>query len=219
MPRTVMTRGSLVARHWPFVAVAIGFLAAHAALTAAMIGATGGHLVYPLDDTYIQMAIAKNLAAHAVWGVTRFEFAGAGSSPLWPLLLAGLDRVTGLGARLPLAANVGAGLLVIAAGYAVLRRHISSQAGQAAALGLVVIAAPLPALALIGMEHTLQCAAALATTAAGAAWCGAPRAGGRRLGIAVALLGATLVASRYEGATVVLALVVVIGVMRGWRPA
>jgi hypothetical protein len=30
---------------------------------------TNGHFVYSLDDPYIHLAVAKNLARHGVWGV------------------------------------------------------------------------------------------------------------------------------------------------------
>ena len=33
-----------------------------------------GHIIYTLDDSYIHMALAKNLAQHGVWGITRYEF-------------------------------------------------------------------------------------------------------------------------------------------------
>ena len=76
-----------IARSWPAIATLALLLAVLAALGLAMRRATGGALVYPLDDTYIQMAIAKTLTAHGAWGVTRFEFSGAGSSLLWPLII------------------------------------------------------------------------------------------------------------------------------------
>ena len=44
-------------------------------------------IVYALDDTYIQMAIAKNLSLDMTWGINAGEFASASSSILWPLLL------------------------------------------------------------------------------------------------------------------------------------
>ena len=84
---------------WPLAAAMAIPLASEAALGVAMVRTTARPLVYPLDDTYIQMAIAKTLAAHGTWGVTRYEFSDAGSSLLWPLLLAVLDRLAGLDAR------------------------------------------------------------------------------------------------------------------------
>jgi hypothetical protein len=55
-------------------------------LCVAMTRFTNGTFVYPLDDTYIGMAIARNLAMHGVLGITSREFSSSGSSPLfWAL--------------------------------------------------------------------------------------------------------------------------------------
>ena len=206
-------------RAWPLAAALALLLAALAALGLAMVRGTGGHLVYPLDDTYIQMAIAKTLAAHGTWGVTRFEFSGAGSSPLWPPLLAALDRLTGLGSRLPLVVNAIAATLVVAIAFAGLRRHVANRSAQAVALALLVGAAPLPALALVGMEHALQCAAALALALSGASLCAASPAEARRLVPAVALLGCLAVAVRYDTGSIVVALLALVTLTRGWQRA
>jgi len=40
----------------------------HGGLYVAATARTGGRLVYPLDDPYIHMAMAKNLSLHGVWG-------------------------------------------------------------------------------------------------------------------------------------------------------
>ena len=215
----MITRPNILLRSWPLPAALIILLAATTVLGVAMVGASGGHLVYPLDDTYIQMAIAKNLAAHGTWGVTRFEFSGAGSSPLWPLLIAVLDRVTGLGARLPLIVNVLAGVTVVAVASAALTRHIQHRAGQFFTLMLVIVAASLPALMLVGMEHTLACAAALALAVAGVSWCAAPEPRDRRLRLAVACLGLLTVALRYDAAAIVAPLLLLIAITGGWRKA
>src|SRR4051794_39850568 len=66
---------------------------------------TQGHLVYALDDAYIHMAIAKNLALHGVWGVQAGTFSASSSSPLWTLLLAGWFRAAGVSDAAPLLMN------------------------------------------------------------------------------------------------------------------
>ena len=42
---------------------------------------TNGTFMYPLDDTFIHMALAKNLAFYGNWGMNRYAFASASSSP------------------------------------------------------------------------------------------------------------------------------------------
>ena len=54
---------------------------------------TGGTFMYPLDDTFIHMALARNLSYHGNWGMNPYEFASASSSVLYTLLLAGLFKL------------------------------------------------------------------------------------------------------------------------------
>ena len=55
---------------------------------ATRISAIKDHVTYPLDDTYIHMAIARNVAQSGTWGINAGEFAPASSSPLWTVILA-----------------------------------------------------------------------------------------------------------------------------------
>jgi len=72
-----------------------------------------GHLIYPLDDTYIHMSIAKNVVLHHVFGVTRYEFTSSTSSPLWTFLLAITYLAFGVNERSPLILNLLFGTLAI----------------------------------------------------------------------------------------------------------
>jgi len=56
----------------PLLWAVLGFLASLAAALNAGLRATEGHLIYSLDDAYIHMAVAKNLADKGVWGF-RYE--------------------------------------------------------------------------------------------------------------------------------------------------
>ncbi|NLF86948.1 MAG: hypothetical protein GX571_12695, partial [Lentisphaerae bacterium] len=60
-----------------------------------------GHWVYTLDDAYIHLVMARNLALHGVWGVAPDVFAACSSSPLWTLMLALGMRVLGAREWLP----------------------------------------------------------------------------------------------------------------------
>src|SRR5438132_223114 len=77
---------------WPALAAIAALLALCLWLVSRASSLAGGAFTYPLDDAYIHLAVAKNLAAHGVWGVTQHGFTFANSSLAWPLLLAALAR-------------------------------------------------------------------------------------------------------------------------------
>lgn len=136
-----------------------------AALAFAMLQMVAWRLAggfeYPLDDPYIHLAIAEQIAG-GTYGVNAGEAAAAASSPLFPLLLtpfAGSD----LQRYLPLFWNM-AGLFAAAA----LWGRILWQAGYGGnAMGVAfAIVGPITlnfaGLAMVGMEHMLHAAASLA---------------------------------------------------------
>jgi hypothetical protein len=117
---------------------------------------TGGVFNYALDDPYIHLSIAKNVAFHDVWGVTAFAPSSASSSPLWTGLLALGIRVGGVSDRWPITLGI---LSSIAATLLVYRRFIQAGIGTpfAVVFSLLVFAVgPLLILPFTGMEHCLQ---------------------------------------------------------------
>ncbi len=149
----------------------------------------GVPVVYALDDAYIHMAMARNLAEHGVFGVTRHAFTASSSSPLWTLLLAAFFAVLGPREWLPLALNVvfAASLLVVA--DHVLRRHDVRAPARLLALIALVLFTPVAPLVLVGQEHLLH---ATLTLAFAGALASPP-------GPVLLALAPLLTATRYEG--------------------
>jgi hypothetical protein len=147
----------ILKRHWPVMAAVAVLLVTVAILYAVALEQNGHRLVYALDDTYIHMSMARNLAQNGVWGITAGEFSSSSSSPLWTLMLAGVYLLTGPNELAPLLLNVVAAIGVLALVYAILRRHVPDRPLATLVILLVMLFfTPLPALIFAGMEHTVQ---------------------------------------------------------------
>jgi hypothetical protein len=207
-----------LAQHWPLFVALFVFVLLLLGTLRAYLPQTGGRFIYALDDAYIQMAIAKNLAVHGLWGVTPYAFSGAGSSLLWPLILAGVERVFGRHEISALVLNVAGAAALLAAVYAIAKRYVPSRWAQLGVPVLVTIGAPLSVLAVIGMEHTLQSAIALSVAFAGVRAFRAADVRERHQWSAWLLIGALLAtAIRYETAAVLVGLAVVGLASGAWR--
>lgn len=126
-------------------------------IECAVLQRTSGVWMYPLDDTFIHMALAKNLAFHGVWGISRFEFASASSSVLYTIVLAGLFRIFSIHVIIPFLVNCLTGVVLLA----VVQRWLIKERVTGGPLMWVMLCllffTPLPILLVCGMEHTLQC--------------------------------------------------------------
>lgn len=127
-----------------------------------MLASSEGHLIFTLDDAYIHLALAENIAA-GHYGVNPQELSAPASSIVWPFLLAPLT-LSGAADWLLLALNAGAVLLTT---WLLLQslRHFWPDAPRwvhgAGALLLVLLCNLWP-LAMLGMEHSLQVALTVA---------------------------------------------------------
>jgi len=122
----------------------------------AMTG-TGGLFIYPVDDAYIHMEIAKNIALHGNWGINASEFGSASSSPLYTIILSIFFILFSPNIYIPFIVNCLAGLLLLYVIWRWLTKHGINRLQQIVILLLVVFLTPLPLLMFCGMEHTLQC--------------------------------------------------------------
>jgi len=114
-----------------------------------------GQFAYPLDDSFIHLAMAKNIAFEGVWGVTSHEFSSTSSSPLFTVILSSLMKIFGNVHTLPLYLN--AILLFLFIAYLNLKSYWSDQGHQGGIITIAVMIIALPInLAAMGMEHILQ---------------------------------------------------------------
>jgi hypothetical protein len=130
-----------------------------------------GKFIYTLDDPYIHLAVAEEIA-RGHYGINGLEFAAPSSSFVWPLLLAPLAR-TAVGEFFPLVLNLGFGVLTCLVVLRGVRRVLPSEGGSTG-LGLplarvvmawvVLLGCNVVGLVFTGMEHSLQVLLAILVT-------------------------------------------------------
>jgi hypothetical protein len=125
---------------------------------AITVRQVGGTFIYPLDDSYIHLALARTLALLHVWGINGTHFASSSSSPGWTVLLAITDALIGphLVNGIVLNVIVAIGLLFVV-DYGI-KFFVPSAALWFRYLALLIIlfCTPLTSLTMIGMEHVAQ---------------------------------------------------------------
>ena len=154
----------ILIKHWPLFASVVILCVTTGVISTLLILRENGHLVYALDDPYIQMAMAKNFALHGVWGITRFGFTSASSSPLWTFLIGVSYVVFGVSETSPFYLSLLCGALVLGVAYCVLRWYKLSPKLTFLALLVLVFFTPLPLLICIGSEHPLHAALTILLT-------------------------------------------------------
>lgn len=116
------------------------------------------HFSYSLDDPYIHLALAQNIA-HGHYGINPGETTSPSSSVIWPLLLAPLSR-TAIAEWGPLLLNVVFSLgTCMLLGRWLEPRLRSAGFGGISIAGIaicLVLAANMTGLTMTGMEHSLQ---------------------------------------------------------------
>lgn len=158
----------------------------------------GGDFTYPLDDTYIHLAVAKNLATSGVWGITPDRFTSCTSSVSWPLTLAALGAAMPWAEWLPLILNLLFGVAVLILVDRGLREQAVGQIVRIGVLAGFVMVVPLSVLTVVGLEHVAQIAFALGLLRWGVEMIDGPDQGSQRVGRGL-ILAILLVATRFEG--------------------
>jgi len=113
-------------------------------------------IVYPLDDVYIHLSIAKNLLQTGTWGLYINENISASSSPLYTLLLTPFTYSNIFTQYAPILINIVTSICILFVFHLFLKNlHLSF--GVRVLLGIVfILIVPLPSLTVMGMEHLLH---------------------------------------------------------------
>ena len=165
-------------------------------LEISVLRHTNGNIVYPLDNAFLDISVAKNLAFFKVWGVSKYAFQSASSSLLYPLLLVPFFFIAGEHLVIPIIVNSLAAIFFLYALQRALIRQNTGAGRQGAILLLAVFLMPLPLLVVSGTGYTIQllCCFLFMNALAGAIEGGMPAA----LPWRVYVYGVLAVAARYE---------------------
>ena len=183
------------------------------------LAVNAGAFTYGLDDSYIHLAMARNIAQSGTYGVSPGIFASASSSPLWTwtlgLLMALMPASTVLWAPMVAGALAGLGSLWFIV-HALTRALGTTSRTQALAVLAVAALLPpmlgLPTLTMHGMEHGLHMVLTQWLAVATAQFLLTPGRGG-----ALLLLSFLMPLVRFESLAPVLAAAGVVAAARRWR--
>jgi len=125
-------------------------------LFTAILVINSGHMIYVIDDTYIHLAISKNLNIYSVFGVTRYEFSSSSSSPLWNLIISMGFLLIGVNDMVPLVLNIVFASLAVVVFYVTFKDIDASPQYITGVMLAFVFFTSLPGLVFTGMEHNLH---------------------------------------------------------------
>ncbi len=123
--------------------------------------------IYPLDNSYIHLSLAKNFSNYGIWGVTKYEFSSSSSSILFTLILSIVMKIFGNNHLYPLSINIIFLYFVIYLIFnkfrpliffenAEKKQKIISGIILSSVVLIIILLIPMVFLTLSGMEHVLQ---------------------------------------------------------------
>lgn len=116
---------------------------------------SGSQFIYPIDDAYIHLAIAKNFGEAGFWSINPNSFDSASSSILYTLILSLLIKIFGVNVYYPMIVNIVAGYVTV---YWIYRYFRNFYSEKELILGLLLFlpVSLLYAMVILGMEQTLH---------------------------------------------------------------
>ena len=136
--------------YWPILI----FLGLCALELLAILSMNSGKFLYSLDDPYIHLRVAENIAK-GHYGINLSEYSAPSSSILWPFLLAPFSDFT-FGEFIPLGLNIMCSVGIVILYTSLVHRMTSRRFVSCLLVMMLVLATNIIGLAFTGMEHTLQ---------------------------------------------------------------
>lgn len=171
-----------------------------------------GGFIYPIDDTYIHIAMAKNLALHGVWGIEPSAPAFCSSSPLWTVILAGFYSLFGVNEILPWYLTLGCNICIAVFADHLMVNHSIKWYFRLPAILVISLAAPFFCTTALAMEHAMH-GMFLLTTVCFLAY---GKDGWRGIAL-VSALAFCATATRYESLFFLLPFCLLLVCFRRWR--
>ena len=115
-----------------------------------------GDILLPQDTAFLNLAVARNLAFHTVWGVSKYVFQPATTSLLYPIVIAIAFFIFGAHLVIPVIVNLIAAVYFLLMLQKTLIRYGLSPLKQLLTLIAAMTLTLLPLLVVSGMEYVLQ---------------------------------------------------------------
>ncbi len=147
----------ILKKYWPILICLGIFLIGFFLILNHTLSSTQGKFIYPLDDTYIHINIAKNFSESGTWGVSQENFSSLSSSLIWPLLISLMFLIFGPSLMIPLILSLLTSLVMLILFFYILRKNYVSNSLTLAALISIIFLTPLIPLVFTGLEHVLHC--------------------------------------------------------------
>jgi hypothetical protein len=116
---------------------------------------SGGQFIYPIDDAYIHLAIARKFGESGFWSINFNSFDSASSSILYTLLLSSLIKIFGNNIYYPMFLNIVAGYLTTYWIYKYFK-YFYSEKELKLGLFLFLPISLLYVMVILGMEQTIH---------------------------------------------------------------
>jgi len=181
-------------------------------LLGISIKINNGFFGYPIDDTYIHMAMGKHLIMDGYWGVSQFGFSSSTSYPLWTFLITVSYMVFGVNDYSPFLLALISGTLIIFYSHSILSTKLDAFRIKIY-LSTIIIFTPLAMLTLSGMEHLLHALLTIILLFTAIEYLDNFQAS-RKSTLLIILISAVITITRYEGLFLIFSLCLILLLQR-----